>query len=133
MAPREKRRLVVVRHRGEGEPGDAGSLCQKIRAAVSATAARIVLLHDGTSMSIASLGYAKAFQDLDSELGPRLDQVVCVAPAPLPRMLAQTIKLASSRDWRIFKSALEAIAFLREGEFDITVEKLQSIEDVRLL
>ncbi len=110
-------KLLVVKHppQGEGEAGTA--LCGEIRALLISEQSRLVLFHDATEMLHATPDYAKAFMKLDGEIADRVVQIVCAIPRPVPRMMAWTVAVVSSRDWKIFKSADEAAAHLTATGF----------------
>ncbi len=119
-------RLAIVRHPPTGEPEDGVSLCNEIRARVGADGASLLLFHDASEMAHATAGYAKAFMGLDAELGPRVVQVVCAIPRPVPRMMAWTVAVVSSKEWKIFKSTDEAIAHLATQGFNLSAAEISS-------
>ncbi|MCC6521946.1 MAG: hypothetical protein IT373_04735 [Polyangiaceae bacterium] len=116
------RKLLVIRHRGAGEPSDGHAVCDEIRKHTAGIGSRLVVFHDATEMTSATAGYALAFKRLDAALAPQVDLYVCAIPGMIPRMMAHTVAIVSPRDWRIFDAAAPALALLRERGFHLAAE-----------
>lgn len=129
----EELRLLVVRHSGTGEPQEGRALIQEIRRKASTTTHRLVFFHEASKMTLASPGYALAFREIDAELAPRVAQIVCAIPGAIPRMMAHSVSVVSTRDWRIFKSTGEALNHLRAIGLEVTPDRLTKMGAVELV
>jgi hypothetical protein len=126
-------RLLIVKHVGSGASSDGAQLCFQIRQALSATPEPVVVFHDAGEMSLAEPGYAKAFKELDRDLGGQMSLMVCVIPSPVPRMMAHTVAMVSSRTWKVFKTYPEAFAFLLSEGVSFDADRLARSGQVELI
>jgi hypothetical protein len=112
-APPLATRLVMVKHPEQGEELNGKALCDEIRKLLKAQPGTFCFFFDGTGMVNARIGYANAFKELDRELAERVTEVVCVIPAPIPRMMLYTVATMSKRPWNIFRTRTEAETHMR--------------------
>ncbi len=71
------------------------------------------MFHDATGMENANSGYAAAFKDLDKDISGKITEIVCAIPGSIPRMMAHTVAMFSSKKWTIFKAGTEAQEYLK--------------------
>lgn len=105
--------LVRIALPEQGDEHNARELCERIRQLVKRQPGTFCFVHEGTGMVNARAGYANAFKELDRELSERTTEVVCVLPAPIPRMMVYTVATLAQRPWTIFRTRAEAELHLR--------------------
>lgn len=81
-------------------------------------------------MATANAGYAGAFKELDKVLEKRTDEIVCAIPGTIPRMMAHTVAMISSKTWRIFKDRREALGYLLSIGHVLSDSEFKILEDV---
>lgn len=122
--PKPSLRVLLIKHNGSGEAEDGEQLCNEVRARLGGLADRLLVFHDATGMTLASPAYASAFMKLDKDISAQVERYVCAIPASIPRMMAHTVAMVSSKEWRIFKSTGEAVAHLSSQGFQLSADDL---------
>ncbi len=124
--------LVIVRHPEQGTKENGGIICGKILEKLAKTSGLVCFFHDATDMTNANIGYAGAFKNLDKALEKRTVEVVCAIPGTIPRMMAQTVAMVSSKKWKIFKDREAALGYLSGIGYTLSASEFKTLEDVSL-
>lgn len=125
--------LVIVKHPAKGDRTNGMVICRKILDKVAKTSGAIIFFHDATDMATANAGYAGAFKDLDKALAARTKEVVCAIPGTIPRMMAQTVAMVSSKQWTIFKDKETALKHLSGIGYTLSEVEFKKLDDVTVL
>jgi len=122
--------LVIIKHPEKGDADSGRAICDKIRRKVEGTAGPVCIYHDATGMLNADSGYAGEFKQLDKDLSGRVVEIVCAIPGSIPRMMAHTVAMFSSKKWSIFKERGEAIRYLNLRGYSISDMDVENAEEV---
>ena len=124
--------LAIVKHPLKGDADNGKVICSKILTKLSTSEGPVCIYHDATNMETANIGYAGAFKDLDRQIAERVVEVVCAIPGSIPRMMAHTVAMFSSKKWSIFTSRADAIKYLNAMGYALTEEEISKSEDVSI-
>jgi len=124
--------LVIVKHPENGVAENGKEICDQIRKKLKGSTGPVCLFHDATGMINANAGYAGAFKDLDKDISDRVVEVVCAIPGSIPRMMAHTVAMFSSKKWKIFKERPEAVEYLNLKGYGLKEADLASSESVSI-
>jgi hypothetical protein len=122
--------LIIVKHPEKGDAENGKTVCGEIRHKIAGSSGPLCLYHDATGMATANAGYAGEFKKLDKDLADRVVEVVCAIPGSIPRMMAHTVAMFSSKKWSIFKERAEAIKYLNAAGYALTEEEITKAETV---
>lgn len=122
--------LVMIIHQEKGDGASGKAVCDKVRTMVAGGRNPICLFHDAMAMTTANAGYAGEFKLLDKDINDRLVEVVCAIPGSIPRMMAHTVAMFSDKDWSIFKTMPEALAYLYSKGYSLTEGDIARSADV---
>jgi hypothetical protein len=124
--------LIIVKHSEKGDAENGKTMCDAIRKKTAGTNGPLCLYHDATDMANANAGYAGEFKKLDKDLADRVVEVVCAIPGSIPRMMAHTVAMFSSKKWSIFKDRAEAIKYLNAAGYSLTEMDIVKADAVSL-
>ena len=124
--------LAIVKHPPKGDADNGKAICSKILVKLGNSVGPVCLYHDATNMETANTGYAGAFKELDKQIAERVVEVVCAIPGSIPRMMAHTVAMFSSKKWSIFKERAEAIRYLNSMGYTLTEDERIKAEDVSI-
>ena len=124
--------LVIVRHPEKGNGENGRTICKKILDKLAKIDGPVCFFHDATDMATANTGYAGAFKDLDKALEKRTIEIVCAIPSTIPRMMAQTVAMVSSKRWKIFKDREASLGYLSSIGYTLSASEFKTLADVTL-
>ncbi len=124
--------FIIVRHPEKGNGENGRIICKKILGKLADIDGPICFFHDAMDMATANTGYAGAFKDLDKALAKRTSEIVCAIPGVMPRMMAQTVAMVSSKKWKIFKDREEALGYLSGMGYTLSASEFKTLGDVTL-
>lgn len=124
--------LAIVKHPKKGDADIGKAICARIRQKLKESEGPVCIYHDATGMSTANIGYAGAFKELDLEISERVVEVVCAIPGSIPRMMAHTVAMFSSKKWSIFTTRMDAIKHLNAMGYALTEDEIIKAEDVSI-
>lgn len=124
--------LAIVKHPKMGDADNGKAICARIRQKLKESEGPVCLYHDATDMSTANIGYAGAFKELDLEISGRVVEVVCAIPGSIPRMMAHTVAMFSSKKWSIFTSRADAVKHLNAMGYALTEDEIIKADDVSI-